>query len=288
MAENRILHRGPSITVGVFRCPPGHPRWTGLNVNGDEPLVAFPGTSVVIEQLGREPVLANPNHVIFYSAGTRYRRVLHDARGDHCVFVHLGGESLGRLLGATGVQAGAGEIPFWHGPSEAASYLRLRAAVSALASANGDVLRLEEAAHDAVAGAVERGAALHGARRRSPRARTERDHHRLVEDAKALLTERATRRESLETLARLLAHTGYPLHAYRTQLRLRLALDRLADTPYDLAALALDLGFNSHSHFTDTFRAAFGVTPSDARLALDDGLRSQLRKSVEAPLLGRS
>jgi AraC-like DNA-binding protein len=84
------------------------------------------------------------------------------------------------------------------------------------------------------------------------------------------------------------AHTGFPLHAYRTQLRLRLALDRLAERPSDLAALALDLGFNSHSHFTDTFRAAFFITPSDARVALDPGVRSELRKSVEAPLLGRS
>ncbi len=81
MAESRILYSGKLGTVGVFRCPPGNPRWQGVNVNGDQPLAAFPWTSVVIHQVGREPVLANSNHVIFYGPGTRYRRALHDARG---------------------------------------------------------------------------------------------------------------------------------------------------------------------------------------------------------------
>jgi AraC-like DNA-binding protein len=300
MVENRILYSGGLISVGIFVCPPEHPRWRGVNVNGDEPLVAFPGTSVVIQHVGREPVLANPNHVIFYAPGTRYRRVLHDERGDRCVFVSFRRQILDRLLAHAGLDPASGEIPFGHAPSEAAAYLRLRIAVSRLLSATGDVLQLEQAAHDALACAVERGATLHANRRRSPRARTEQDHHRLVEDAKALLTERATGQDSLETLARMLhtsafhlgrifrAHTGFSLHAYRTQLRLKLALDRLAERPSDLAGMAIELGFNSHSHFTGTFRTAFAVTPSDARLALDAGLGRQLRKTVEAPLLARS
>ncbi len=78
------------------------------------------------------------------------------------------------------------------------------------------------------------------------------------------------------------------MHAYRTQLRLRLALDRLSDQHADLATIALALGFNSHSHFTGTFRSVFSVTPSDARVALNGGLLRELRKTVEAPLLRRS
>jgi AraC-like DNA-binding protein len=33
----------------------------------------------------------------------------------------------------------------------------------------------------------------------------------------------------------------------------------------DLTALALELGFSSHSHFTDAFRAEFGRAPSRIR-----------------------
>jgi AraC-like DNA-binding protein len=57
---------------------------------------------------------------------------------------------------------------------------------------------------------------------------------------------------------------GVPLHQYLTQLRLARALVDLPTTN-DLTALALDLGFSSHSHFSFVFRRAFGCTPSEFR-----------------------
>jgi AraC-like DNA-binding protein len=57
---------------------------------------------------------------------------------------------------------------------------------------------------------------------------------------------------------------GVPLHQYLTQLRLARALVDLPKTN-DLTALALDLGFSSHSHFSFVFRRAFGCTPSEFR-----------------------
>jgi AraC-like DNA-binding protein len=62
--------------------------------------------------------------------------------------------------------------------------------------------------------------------------------------------------------------TGFSLHAYRNQLRLRAALERLAEPGVDLIDIALDLGFSSHSHFTETFRRSFGKTPSAVRASL--------------------
>jgi AraC family transcriptional regulator len=58
--------------------------------------------------------------------------------------------------------------------------------------------------------------------------------------------------------------TGLPLHRYLTRLRLRAALERLPETD-DITTLAFDLGFSSHSHFTDVFRREFGKTPSEYR-----------------------
>jgi AraC-like DNA-binding protein len=52
------------------------------------------------------------------------------------------------------------------------------------------------------------------------------------------------------------------LHAYRTELRLRHALERLLERREHITQIALDLGFSSHSHFTAAFRRAFGLTPS--------------------------
>jgi AraC-like DNA-binding protein len=48
-------------------------------------------------------------------------------------------------------------------------------------------------------------------------------------------------------------------------LRLRASLERVAEQRADLTSIALDLGFSSHSHFTDVFRREFGKTPSEFR-----------------------
>lgn len=57
---------------------------------------------------------------------------------------------------------------------------------------------------------------------------------------------------------------GTPLYRYQLQLRLARALD-LVKRYDDLSALATELGFSSHSHFTSAFRQAFGRPPSDFR-----------------------
>ncbi len=62
--------------------------------------------------------------------------------------------------------------------------------------------------------------------------------------------------------------TGVPVHRYLTQLRLRASLERLDS---DLTVVALELGFSSHSHFTDAFRREFGRSPSEMRKILEAG-----------------
>lgn len=53
--------------------------------------------------------------------------------------------------------------------------------------------------------------------------------------------------------------------AYRNQLRVRMALARLAGGERDLAGLAAFLGFADHAHLTRTIRAHTGSTPSRIR-----------------------
>lgn len=59
--------------------------------------------------------------------------------------------------------------------------------------------------------------------------------------------------------------SGLPLHQYLIAVRLNEAMIALPDAS-DLTALALDLGFSSHSHFTSVFRSRFGTTPSRVRM----------------------
>ena len=61
------------------------------------------------------------------------------------------------------------------------------------------------------------------------------------------------------------AATGSSMHRHLTELRLVAALERLPAYRGNLSALAFDLGFSSHSHFTAAFRAWFGATPGERR-----------------------
>jgi len=69
-------------------------------------------------------------------------------------------------------------------------------------------------------------------------------------------------------------HEGLSIARYQRRLRLSRALVELPDTE-DIAALALELGFSSHAHFSTAFRATYGVTPS------------AYRKNLKAPVAPR-
>lgn len=59
--------------------------------------------------------------------------------------------------------------------------------------------------------------------------------------------------------------TGHSLHAYRTRLRMGMALLRIQDGEQNLSELAHDLGYSSHSHFSSVFRRHFGLNPRQVR-----------------------
>jgi AraC-like DNA-binding protein len=61
------------------------------------------------------------------------------------------------------------------------------------------------------------------------------------------------------------ATTGYTIHGYRRELRLRHALSAILDGGEPLAEIAARVGFASQSHLTNLFRARFGITPAKAR-----------------------
>lgn len=110
---------------------------------------------------------------------------------------------------------------------------------------------------------------------------------RAVERARELIASDPTLSVSVHAIARAVGTSpfhlarrfqrshGIGLHRYRTGLRMALALGRLGDGERDLSALALDLGYSSHSHFTAAFGAHFGMPPRDARqlLAARAGIR---------------
>jgi AraC-like DNA-binding protein len=271
-ASTRILFRGERFRLGKFVCGPESPRWREVNEIPSVPHIAFGGTNVVIHHLGGEPVLANRNHAVFYGGGQRYLRRLADPVGDHCLFVELDPDLVAELVGEDGFR-------FTHGPLPARHRLLLELIARHSPSGSNDVAT-EAVVLEVVAAAAEAAGQLMC--RRPARNATDAAHAGLVESAKEILASDPAAPVSLGALAGrchvstfhlarvFRARTGFTLRGYRNHLRLRLALERLADPDVDLARLGLDLGFASHSHFSDSFRAAFGVPPSMVR---DDGGR---------------
>lgn len=103
---------------------------------------------------------------------------------------------------------------------------------------------------------------------------------RIVARAKILLSETLDRNIGLTALAReagcsaahlmrlFRAETGCSVRGYRKQLRVAAALERLRSGASDLATVALDCGFASHSHLTETFRRTLSAAPAAVRRML--------------------
>jgi len=104
-----------------------------------------------------------------------------------------------------------------------------------------------------------------------------RDAAETTDAAREYIASRYTQRLQLQEIAiacnvsihrlcrAFLAATSMTVHRYVSRLRLTAALERLADGERDLTALALDLGFSSHSHFSWAFRREFNLSPSGWR-----------------------
>jgi AraC-like DNA-binding protein len=259
------LYRSPVVALGTFWCAPDDVRWNQENFVGEVAHIIFPATPVWIATGSRDLELAGPNHAVFFNPGDVFRRRRFGDHGDRNQFMVVSDETLDEWLSGP-------RFPRTVGKLLPRPYLTARAIARALEH-GADDLAVEERLLTLGYATVKGAFALLddvsiGRLRRTPQA---------VEDAKALLTERFAEHDRLDELGRAVnmspfhlarafrRHTGYTLHEYRTHLRLRAVLERLAVDDTELADIARDAGFSSHSHLTASFRRAFGVTPSCVR-----------------------
>jgi AraC family transcriptional regulator len=274
-----VVFESPLVRIGRWRCPADHPVFIDSGPIG-EALFVFPRESVWIAHEGQSPFVADANTVTYYNAGQYYRRRKLSDRGDQCEWFAMAPEAIAETLaGHDPAAIGRSEspFPFTHGPSDPDSYLRQRQVFHHVSKeSNPDRLFVEEAVvsilSDVTRHAYRRATASVHARRRPDVDAVEAARDVIARRFKDNLSLSDISREveaSVFHLARTFrARTGFSLHAYRNQLRLRSALERLREPGVDLTGIALDLGFSSHSHFTETFRRSFGKTPSAVRLSL--------------------
>lgn len=291
----RSLYSSPIVSVNDYCCR------TSCSGPADEEQssvnnIVLMRNGAFCKHFGRRSVTADVNQAVFFSKGSTYR-VSHPADfGDRGTVFAPSPRVLNdivRELDPSVDDHPEQPFPFVIGPCESGLFWRHRELVQRLEAAESDPLEplwADVTALQLIADVLEAAFARRGLLPKPRRNGTDADHRDRAEAAKTYLASRLCERITLDDVARAVGaspfhlarifqqRTGVPVHRYLTQLRLRAAIELLADDVNDLTALALELGFSSHSHFTDAFRREFGCTPSDVRR---NASRQTLRESTQ-------
>jgi AraC-like DNA-binding protein len=293
----RPLYQSPLVRARDYTCRAcrGGP---GAEEESDSNNIVLMRHGAFCQHFGRRRTTADVNQAVFFSKGSTYR-VSHPAdcgdRGTVFVVAPRVLNDIVRELDPAVDDRPDRPFPFVTGPCDTGAFWRHRAFVQRLEAADRQPLEpiwADVTALQLVADVLEAAFRRHQPQAKRRRSRTDDDHADRVEAAKTYLAGRLGERVTLDAVARAVhvspfhlarvfhERAGVPVHRYLTRLRLRAALDRLLGGADDLTALALDLGFSSHSHFTDAFRTEFGRPPSAVRHSGARALR-ELSKNLE-------
>lgn len=261
------------LSVGVvedLRCA-GVSSQAGPQAFSPDCQVALPYRGLFIWHVGAEEIVGDPNQVVYVTGGEEYRvsRPFPDGYGE--VIITPNHEVLCEIAGAN--DRPLGQHPLfrersWPADPRIQSFRTRFLQWATRTAPTSDALQAEELVLSLLRRALSRG----GSRERMTAPSTKR----LIRRTKEFLESNLSASIRLTEIARAVGASpayltdvfsrteGLPLHRYLTQLRLARALIELPHAE-DLSALALDLGFSSHSHFTFAFRRVFGCTPSQFR-----------------------
>ena len=265
--SDTVIYESPLIRIGAFRCDRDYPNFQDTGPAENDCFV-FPRTAVLIEHEDVPPFVANPNIVTFYNRSQRYHRYEISEFGDRCDWFGVR-RDLARDAARAREPVERDEPFSWHrGRCDAKTYLLQRRLFDAIAGgALDNVMAVEETVL----------LLLHRVIGAAPCVMPTSKKRELVHNVEYLL---ASRFEEALQLSEIAAYsgvsvyhlcrtfreiTGFALHQYIRQLRIRHGLEAVCETSKGFTRIALDLGFTHHSHFTSAFRRDFEVTPSELR-----------------------
>lgn len=276
------LYDSPLIQVRDYRCCAcrGGP---AAEEHADSHDMVLLRRGVFGKHVGRQSLIADVNQAVFFTKGSTYRVSHPSDCGDRGTVFTLAPQALNAMLrefDPASADRPDQPFPFVSGPCDASVFWRHREFLRRLEAANAQPLETmwaEVTSLQMIADILTAAFTRYGKPPKRHSSGTLTDHADRVEAVKTYLACRMGERIALADVSRSVhtspfhlarifrQQTGLPIHRYLTQLRLRAALERLADGAGDLTSLAIELGFSSHSHFTDAFRREFGRTPSEVR-----------------------
>lgn len=271
---DRIVFATPDVVAGKFRCPTSYPDFADAG-RIHYYVVAFPRSSVWIERGRVGRFVADPRCATLYNPGQPYLRHPISYEGDIADWIGVSERVARELVRPLDPDHADAPEPFRHASASVGSalYLAQRRVFAKLSRDGMDALDTEEQMLSIV------NAVLQSAYRvASPAVATTRgalSRREVVERAKAVMMERLFENIGVASLAAMVGvspfhlcrvfreETGTTLTDYRRDVRLRVVLGLTPKYRGNLAALAIDAGFYSHSHLATAFRQAFGVAPSN-------------------------
>lgn len=276
----RILADGLGIVVEDFRCR-AHVHRKGPEEASVRHSIVFIRRGIFIRQRGRESVVADANQILFFNAGEPYHIAHPAAGGDDCTILSVPADLVLEVLERYMPRhAGRLEAPFPLGSTvRQPSATRLQYELLRRIRCPTDPA-IDEVLVEAIEAAVRCSCAMLAGLPDSDHAipaRTARRRRDLAAAAQVAINSSVGNPPSLTRLARTLgcspfhlsrvfrSQAGLSLRAYIARLRVHLAAERLARGERNLTALALDLGYTDHSHFTHSFRREWGAPPSAVR-----------------------
>ena len=228
----RLLWSNSAIAVGSADIPPHAEDFETAGEIGDWPAIAFSRTAVGIAHANRRPIVSDGTVAVLHNPHYPFRRFRVGARGDVCDWVSIDAEL---LLGLNSRLGRDPRRPFLTStvPLDRRAAALVRLIVRHLRDwTPPDALWVEETLMEVLSGLGPDGSAP-----RRPRA-SER-HDRLVHRVRELLSSRSEHPWSVTSIAKVLetsafhacrvfrSRTGYTLHGYLTEQRLRRGLIRL-------------------------------------------------------------
>ena len=268
MSEFTVNHllSTDTVTIRDVLCS-GRCRHRGADERASETQLVFPYRGIYVRHIGRDQAVADANHVLLFNAGETYQ-ISHPVDGGDASLVLILPEPLLSELVPPSLLNGQTPLGFCR------QHQRIDPRAQAL------VALLRHTLHNQTIEPLEAENLSLTLICRSLGPRTSHEpqgshgHHRLADRIKVLLASDLSRRWTLAEIAKEAGGSpvyltqvfrqveGMPLYRYHLRLRLACALDKIAQYD-DLSALAADLGFSSHSHFTAAFRQAYGRSPTD-------------------------
>lgn len=265
--SSQTLLATPLLHIRDVQCSACRGRHVGAAECDPISHIVIPYRGSFVRRVGSRVAHADVNQALFFNAAEEYRIDHFGDDGDACLSLDLSEGAMNELarsaVASNSRGVGFREMQRRIDPAMQLQAARLRYLQSQALGTEELALRL-----------IRRLLGVDGSTQRVTAA-----GRRLIHRAKQVLHASPRHRWSLAEIAREVAASpvyltqafskveGMPLYRYQTRLRLALALNELPNAS-DLAAMALDLGFTSHSQFTTAFKRAYGIQPSACRREL--------------------